>query len=433
MSHYVLVHGQDYCLAGASDVKTLPQLLPDDFQSHLIGKYHLGHSRQSCLPTSLGYDSFSGYYLGSIDFFSHNNTEVCSDDEVCSPARKLSSFPEQQSFSDLHNLSATPATEYITDSIVEKTLNTISDFSKTSNQADRLFLHVNMAATHAGPLGPAQYKESDVDAAQFQRSSARAGFAAMTKNLDEGIARIFDSLHHAGILEDSMVVVMSDNGGEPSAGASNWPLRGEKFTYFQGGINTPAFVKLPGGKAGTIDDLMWVGDVAPTILEAAGAKAAAADGMDGRSRLGEIMGASRKEKDAPFVSGVDPVTYSGAVFYKQFKLVVNATSGYDIAFDKASLRGWSSPGDSDNNVTIAGEVEEVMLFDLARDPSERVNLASSEQQVADLCLREFRRALAEAAGLERQTKARGLPLEQVTPGSAGILGPFIDEEVTKKE
>ena len=45
MSHYVLVHGQDYCLPPTAII--LPKLLPDNFKSHLVGKWHQGHARVS--------------------------------------------------------------------------------------------------------------------------------------------------------------------------------------------------------------------------------------------------------------------------------------------------------------------------------------------------------------------------------------------------
>ena len=57
--------------------------------------------------------------------------------------------------------------------------------------------------------------------------------------MDEGISRIHEALQTANLLDDCLIVIMSDNGGEVISGASNYPLRGEKFTYFNGGINTP--------------------------------------------------------------------------------------------------------------------------------------------------------------------------------------------------
>ena len=44
-----------------------------------------------------------------------------------------------------------------------------------------------------------------------------------------------DYLETAGWMENSIIVVASDNGGCPYAGGSNYPLRGLKNTNWEGG------------------------------------------------------------------------------------------------------------------------------------------------------------------------------------------------------
>ena len=45
-----------------------------------------------------------------------------------------------------------------------------------------------------------------------------------------------------GMMDNTLVVLASDNGGCPSAGGSNFPYRGFKHTLFEGGVRTPALV-----------------------------------------------------------------------------------------------------------------------------------------------------------------------------------------------
>lgn len=45
-----------------------------------------------------------------------------------------------------------------------------------------------------------------------------------------------------GMMDNTLLVVASDNGGCPAAGGSNYPLRGFKHTLFEGGVRTPALV-----------------------------------------------------------------------------------------------------------------------------------------------------------------------------------------------
>ena len=65
---------------------------------------------------------------------------------------------------------------------------------------------------------------------------------------ETGVQMVIDHLKKIGLYENTLIVFASDNGAQPgdgSAGAAygqNVPLRGMKFTTFEGGIRTPAFV-----------------------------------------------------------------------------------------------------------------------------------------------------------------------------------------------
>lgn len=98
----------------------------------------------------------------------------------------------------------------------------------------------------------------------------------MLDALDESIGSIVEALDNAGMLEDTIIAFSSDNGGSPyglqSNRGYNWPLRGAKFTLFEGAIRVPAFVwssklaKMPR----VSDQLMHISDWLPTLYSAAG-------------------------------------------------------------------------------------------------------------------------------------------------------------------
>ncbi len=61
------------------------------------------------------------------------------------------------------------------------------------------------------------------------------------------------TLKETGLYDNSIIVVMSDNGAYSDkwpwmpflGGGSNYPLRGQKATYYEGGVRVPAFIHSP--------------------------------------------------------------------------------------------------------------------------------------------------------------------------------------------
>lgn len=97
---------------------------------------------------------------------------------------------------------------------------------------------------------------------------------------DRQLGRMLDSLEQAGELDNTIVVVTSDNGmAFPRA----------KATMFEYGIHLPLAVSWPAGCPGgrTVDDLISFADFAPTFLEAAGVEAPAE--TTGRSFLDVVQ------------------------------------------------------------------------------------------------------------------------------------------------
>src|SRR3989442_14873327 len=69
----------------------------------------------------------------------------------------------------------------------------------------------------------------------------------MIAPLDAAVGRIIDALARLGLDENTLVFFLSDNGGATYTGATdNAPLRGGKFTNFEGGINVPFLVRWRG-------------------------------------------------------------------------------------------------------------------------------------------------------------------------------------------
>ena len=112
------------------------------------------------------------------------------------------------------------------------------------------------------------------------QSQPRAVRAAMISRLDRDVGRILDLLDELKLAENTIVLFSSDNGPITAGGQdpeffnSAGPLRGLKFTLYEGGIRVPFLVRWPGKiKAGSESDLVSdFADMFPTFAELAGGK-----------------------------------------------------------------------------------------------------------------------------------------------------------------
>ncbi|KAH8096340.1 sulfuric ester hydrolase [Aureococcus anophagefferens] len=77
-----------------------------------------------------------------------------------------------------------------------------------------------------------------------ESDAARSTFAAVALELDRAVERFVEFTKARGAYDDAVFFFMSDNGATlaQSGGGSNWPLRGSKFTAYEGGVRVPAFL-----------------------------------------------------------------------------------------------------------------------------------------------------------------------------------------------
>ncbi len=101
-----------------------------------------------------------------------------------------------------------------------------------------------------GPVDKVKYL-TEAPEKHMQRNSGNP-YAAMVDSLDEGVGRVLDTLDASGLVENTLVIFVGDNGGYPG---KNWKLRGEKSQLFEGGILGAAGVAMPENRA--IDGPRW--------------------------------------------------------------------------------------------------------------------------------------------------------------------------------
>lgn len=179
--------------------------------------------------------------------------------------------------------------------------------------------------------------------------------AGMIESMDHHVGRFIAYLQERGLAENTIFVVTSDNGPEPSnpiaepdfvrwMGLRGYTRRLEdlgerrsfvfigpefanatasgalfKFTAGEGGLRVPFIMAGPGIAPRRIDARAFVTDVAPTLLERAGVPVAG-PAMDGLSMNGVLDGLSDHVRDAQTPLGVE-VSAHAALYRGDYKLV----------------------------------------------------------------------------------------------------------------
>ena len=205
-----------------------------------IGKWHLGDD-SSYWPDNQGFDvNIGGWKYGSPSggYFSPYGSPTLPDG------------PDGEYLTDREGMEAEKFIE---------------------NNKDRpFFLYLAHYAVHT----PLQAKQDIIDKYEAKPPSPEhdnATYAAMIHSMDEAVGRILDKIKKVNIDENTIVILMSDNGGLLGP-TDNTPLRGGKSQAYEGGIREPMIIKWHGVvQAGSIcSEPVISTDFYPTILEMAG-------------------------------------------------------------------------------------------------------------------------------------------------------------------
>jgi|JI6StandDraft_1071083.scaffolds.fasta_scaffold00592_6 arylsulfatase A-like enzyme len=314
-----------------------------------IGKSHLG-ATSAYHPNVRGYDEFFGF-LGS-----HHSYVNPTDPLV----------PENVEDPILHNLMTVSETRYLTDAFGDECANYIKD--RAVNHAGQpFFLFAPFSAAHFDHEfnlpAPTAYHTA-VDAVN-STPGTRHNFAAVLYGLDKAVGQIVDTLSAKGLLNDTLIIFTSDNGGDENFGADNGILKGGKTELYEGGIRVPMIMHWPAGlSAGLKTTPVSTLDILPTAIAATGNIVPAAWQLDGVNLL-------------PWLQGTAPAP-SRSLFWRM------ETSGVPplaIADVKDGLRAMRM---GDMKLVKPGTDSTWELYDLAIDPDEDNNLASSPLHLAVL-------------------------------------------------
>lgn len=319
------------------DERFISEMFKDaGYKTAITGKWHLGLARKAYWPTRRGFDLQYGHLGGAINYFDHTG---------------YGSLDWQDN--DHHPLREEG---YATDLIGARASQVIADHAFEDQP---LFLYVPFNAPHL----PLEAKPEDVELYAHIKDKKRRTYAAMVHAMDVQIGRIAEALEDRGVSDDTLILFASDNGGHTS-GASSLPLRGHKGTLFEGGVRVPAFIvwpdKIAGG--GTFGEPIHIVDMLPTLAHLAGGDPAAGKPLDGINVWPALAGdAELPERD--LLHNVIAPNGRGAIRSGKWKLVVNILKRVD------------------DGVVLSNPKLAAALFDLEKDPYEKVNLAAENPEL----------------------------------------------------
>lgn len=309
------------------DSMNLPKALKQaGYTTALTGKWHLGLSLETG-PNHYGFDYTYGYLHGQIDQYTH----VYKNGDR--------SWHRNGKFIDEKG----HATDLITNEAI-KYISEIRDKSKP------FFLEVTFSVPHY----PLQEEDRWIEPYKDTiKNESRRLFAASVSHLDSSINRILETLQKENLDKDTIVIFLSDNGGQENwlntgkdyngkhgphdVLGDNRPLRDYKTSLYEGGIRVPSIVSWQGKlKHHVVDEAISVADILPTVAYLAGVKLDQNLNLDGKNVWSAIAEGGSTGKREIYGRTKNQI----ALRYGEWKLVHNGSTPekgkdelYNLKFD----------------------------------------------------------------------------------------------------
>ncbi len=297
----------------APDEITIAEILKDNgYRTAIFGKWHLGEYYPS-VPNAQGFEEFLGFRTGHTNQYFDATLE--------------------------HNGTPLKTQGHVTDVLTDQALNFM-----TNNGEEPFFCFLAYNAPHT-PL--------QVDSSWFTPyinqglSERNARIYGLIEHLDQGVGKILKTLKSSKLLEQTIVIFMSDNG--PISGWQipqskmryNAGLRDQKFTIYEGGIRTQCYWMWYNHWSGNVESNQIAAhiDVLPTLLDILNIEAPSSLKLDGISLRKIVEDHSVTNIDRSFYQKYalsnlrDPAPFPGGMIREGPWKMVNGTELYHVIND----------------------------------------------------------------------------------------------------
>ena len=321
------------------------------YHTKCIGKWHLGH-KPEYFPVKHGFDEYFGI------LYSNDMRPVQLIENM-----DTVKYPVDQ--------------RLLTKTYTAKTLDFIE-----RNQHSPFFLYL----AHAMPHKPLAASDGF-----FSNGDHNELYDSVIRELDWSVGEVVGKLNDLGILENTVVIFMSDNG--PWYGGKTGGLKGMKATNWEGGVRVPMIVRylkeFPKGK--TVTTPCWSPDILPTVMKLTDINADPSIQLDGQDISGIISG--KTTKHSPIFTMKDSVIRT--IRDGKWKLFLTKPDYYK----EIDLRTWIDNRAPDGTTIIAPSQQatpadypgikpekmegEMLLFDLENDPTESNDLSAKYPKIKE--------------------------------------------------
>ncbi len=328
------------------------------YNTKCIGKWHLGH-KPEYNPLKHGFDEYYGI-LYSNDM---RPVQITENNEV------VEKLVDQR---------------LLTKKYTSKALEFID-----KNQKNPFFLYLAHAMPHKPLAASSQF---------FTDGNTKELYESVIKELDWSTGEVINKLKKLGILENTIVIFMSDNG--PWYGGNTGGLKGMKATNWEGGTRVPFIIRYPNQfpKGKTISTPCWSLDILPTLAKLTAVKTDPTIKLDGENITAIISGKTTKHGPIFSMKGTTIRTIRDG----KWKLFVQKPEYYK----EIDLKQWTDKRTPDGTTILAPFQQatpanypgvkpekmegEMLLFDLENDPSESTNLSEKYPQIKEDLIRKYR-------------------------------------------